>query len=755
MTASETYFSQTLPPNGPDRRQWIRRASIWAVGAALLSVTATFLVLTGLTPIAPTNQVVRIALAINACIVGILLVGVAWEVHTLWRARRAGRAGARLHVRILALFSLMAVLPAALVAVVAVITLNRGLDRWFEERTRAIVDNSLAVADAYVEEHARVLRGDLIAMAHDVDRARQLYVHEPARFDQYLQTQASLRLLPKAFLLNSDGTVVTRAIINPDLDLAMPPAPALERAEEGNPVMIAPGDANQVGGIIKLKAYEDLYLYIARPMDPEVLEYLRLTEDNAEEYTALDESRLGMQVAFAFVYAGVTLVLLVSAIWLGFGFANRLVTPIRRLIDAADEVSHGNLAAEVPINQNDGDLAHLGETFNTMTTQLRSQRSELLQANEQIDQRRRFTEAVLAGVTVGVLGIEPDGTVSLANRSALEILQTGEEDLIGKPLREGVPELAGLMDSGPRLGFRARQGQITLERSGKERIVAVRITVDRADSQRQGWVVTFDDITDLVQAQRTSAWADVARRIAHEIKNPLTPIQLSAERLKRRYGKRIEDDREVFDQCVDTIVRQVGDIGRMVNEFSTFARMPKPVIEERDLKEAVREGVFLQSVGHPGVKVETEFPEGKVIGRFDHRLIVQAVSNLVKNAAESIEQTTDEEREGEAGYIHVSIRSDADSHIVEIVDNGIGLPQEGRQRLLEPYMTTREKGTGLGLAIVGKIAEDHGGRVELLDASAAGLNHRGACVRFILAIHGPDTPDAGDGTASTASSTTG
>lgn len=737
MTSNDIFITQPIGGNGSDRNRWVRILGLWIVGLALLSVTVTFLVLTGLTPIAPTKRVVHVALMINGALITILLFGVAWEIRSLWLARREGRAGSRLHVRILALFSLMAVLPAALVAVVAVITLNRGLDRWFEERTRAIVDNSVAVADAYVEEHARVLRGDLIAMALDIDRARPLYDHEPARFDSYLQTQTSLRLLPKAFLLSADGDVITSAVVNPDLEIAMPPEPALKRAEDGSPVMIAPGDANQVGGILRLKAYDDLYLYIARPMDPRVLAYLRLSQENAEEYKSLDDSRLGMQVAFALVYAGVTLVLLVSALWLGFGFSNRLVAPIRRLIDAADSVSHGNLSTEVPINPHDGDLAHLGETFNTMTTQLRSQREELLSANEQIDQRRRFTEAVLAGVTVGVLGIEPDGTLSLANRSALEILGVREEDLAGQPLRDCVPELAGLMDTGPRLGFRARQGQITLNRDGKERIVAVRITVDRADARRQGWVVTFDDITDLVSAQRTSAWADVARRIAHEIKNPLTPIQLSAERLKRRYGKRIEDDREVFDQCVDTIIRQVGDIGRMVNEFSSFARMPKPVIEERNLTDAVREGVFLQSVGHPGVKVDTHFPEEKVIGRFDHRLIVQAISNLVKNAAESIEQVSEEERSATPGHIDVTIRTENGNHIVEIVDNGIGLPQEGRQRLLEPYMTTREKGTGLGLAIVGKIAEDHGGRVELLDARAVGHDQRGACVRLILAAAGP------------------
>ena len=724
---------ETVPTDPLDRGKAFRYAGLAVVALALLSVATTFLVLTGLTPIDPTPEVTVIALVVNGVLVAILLGGVFHELMKLWSARSAGRAGARLHVRIVALFSLMAVLPASLVAAVATITLSRGLDRWFNDRTTAIVSSSVNVADAYVDEHARVLRGDLIAMANDIDRARALYDLQPARFDAFLQAQTSLRGLPSAYLMRVDGTIATSSIVNPAIELSMPPSNALRDAQPNQPILIAPGDADQVGGVMKLSAYQDLYLYIARPMDPRVVDYLRLAAANAQEYIGLRDSRLNVEVAFGLVYAGVTLVLLVAAIWLGFGFANRLVSPIRHLIAAADSVARGNLRAVVPVDPRAGDIAHLGETFNTMTRELASQQSKLMEANQLIEERRRFTEAVLSGVSAGVIGVGPDGAVSLANRSALELLGAREADIAGRPLEAVLPEIAEVRDAIAAEGSRNRQHQITLKRGQRERTVAVRVTRDPGGDRKAGYVLTLDDITDLVQAQRTSAWADVARRIAHEIKNPLTPIQLSAERIKRRYGKRITDDREVFDQCIDTIIRQVGDIGRMVNEFSAFARMPKPVFERRDVREAIREAVFLQGVGHPDVRTSADLPDEPVVLAFDPRLVTQAISNLVKNAAEAIEQTTMEDRGGAPGTIDVGIRTLPSGEIaIEIVDNGIGLPKEDRQRLLEPYMTTREKGTGLGLAIVRKIAEEHGGRVELLDASAVGRTHRGACVRFVL-----------------------
>lgn len=711
----------------------VRSFGVVIITLALIAVAATFLILTGLTPLEPTREVIAVALFINAVLVGTLIVGVAYEAMKLWRARSARRAGARLHVRIVALFSVMAVLPAALVAVVATLTLSRGLDRWFEERTQAIVANSVAVADAYVGEHAAVLRSDLVAMAADINRAKPVYDYEPSRFDTLLRNQAGLRQLPSAFLLNGAGEVLTSAVVAPDIKLRMPPPDAMREALKGQPVLIAPGEADQVGGIMKLDNYTDTYLYIARLMDPKVNGFLRLTKANAQEYIQLENSRLGVSVAFGLVYAGVTLVLLVSAIYLGFGFANRLVAPIRELIAASDAVAKGDLSVEVPVRFFDGDIAHLGETFNAMTSRLKSQRDDLIAANDQLDRRSRFTEAVLGGVSAGVLGLDAEERVSLANSSALNMLNLKTGEIVGKRLTEVVPELDAVVHGeGGLHRLRYKPEQISLTRHGRDRTITVRATTDRADVARPGFVLTLDDITDLVTAQRTSAWADVARRIAHEIKNPLTPIQLSAERIKRRYGKRVEDDREVFDQCVDTIVRQVDDIGRMVNEFSNFARMPAPAMERGDIREAVREAVFLQGIGHESVLKETDMPDDPVIAHYDHRLVAQALSNLVKNAAEAIEQTTEEDRGG-PGRIFVRVwRSDHDEVLVDVIDNGIGFPQEGRERLLEPYMTTRAKGTGLGLAIVKKIAEEQGGRIELLDASAVSDNERGACIRFVL-----------------------
>jgi two-component system nitrogen regulation sensor histidine kinase NtrY len=370
-------------------------------------------------------------------------------------------------------------------------------------------------------------------------------------------------------------------------------------------------------------------------------------------------------------------------------------------------------------------------TFNNMTSQLRGQRKDLLAASEQIDARRRFTEAVLSGVTAGVIGIDADGRVTIANRTALQILDA-PDGLIGEPIDAVVPQLGRVVGSAMRDGRLEHRDQITIVRGNRERTINIRVTTERATGQARGYVITLDDITDLVTAQRTSAWADIARRIAHEIKNPLTPIQLSAERLKRKFGKVIAEDRDVFDQCTDTIIRQVGDIGRMVDEFSSFARMPKPTIVTGNLSDAIREAVFLISVAQPDITFETSLPREPLIGRFDARLMGQALANVIKNATEAVAAVPPANRE--KGHISVIGRAENNAIVVDVIDNGIGLPRENRQRLLEPYVTTREKGTGLGLAIVTKIIEEHSGRVELLDAPAVATGGHGAMIRITLPV---------------------
>ncbi|MEP3465649.1 MAG: HAMP domain-containing protein, partial [Parasphingorhabdus sp.] len=421
-------------------KKW-RRIGQAIMIVALVSIAVTFLILTGATSIDPTRNVIMNAMATNGVLAAALLAVIAYEIWKLWQARRSGRAAARLHVRVVTLFSIIAAVPAVLMAILAAVTLDRGLDRWFEERTRLIVDNALTVAQAYLQEHARVLRGDLIAMTNDIDRAKAVYDFEPTRFDQFFATQVSLRGTLAAFILNENGDVVTRVVLDPTTEIPLPPSDSFFKAKSGDPILIAPGSSNLVGGIMKLSAYDNFYLYAMRAIDPRVLEYLRLTESGASEYQQMENSRFGVQVAFALVYFGVALVLLLSAIWIGFGFANRLVSPIRTLISAADEVSNGNLAVKVETEKSGGDLANLGATFNKMTGQLLGQRDALLAANEQIDRRRRFNEAVLSGVSTGVIGIDDETSVMLINRSAQELLQLDEIQILNKPLEEVVPEL--------------------------------------------------------------------------------------------------------------------------------------------------------------------------------------------------------------------------------------------------------------------------------------------------------------------------
>ncbi|WP_164470468.1 MULTISPECIES: sensor histidine kinase NtrY-like [unclassified Aureimonas] len=709
----------------PDRRRFMLVPGLIGVAGALVTGAVSFVVLMGLTPINPTETVVTVASIVNGAFVLLLCGLIFLEVLRMARARRQGKAASRLHVRIVVLFAIVAALPALLVAVVAGITLDLGLDRWFEIRTRAIVDSSVSVARAYVNENARNLQGSTSSMAYDLDSQRRLYDLDRTGFEQLVTEQARGRSLLGAQLLRMDGSPIMRADISTDKPLPAPPQDALDQAKAGNLVFIPPGITNLVGAIVKLRTLGDIYLYTVRVVDPEVISALRLMEERTAEYRSLQNNRIGTQIAFALLYLGITLIVLLSAIWTGIGVADRLVRPIRLLISAADEVSEGNLAVSVPVRASDGDVGSLSNTFNNMIRQLGSQRAELVHAKDVIDERRRFTEAVLSGVTVGVMGIEGDGTISMLNPSAERILAIPAEQAVGQTLVDLFPMIAAIHRAAGQSRRAEFQEEIKLKTRDRDRVLAVRVTSsEEATDGGHASVVTIDDITDLVDAQRSSAWADVARRIAHEIKNPLTPIQLSAERIRRRYGKLIEGDREVFDRCIDTIIRQVSDIGRMVDEFSTFARMPKPKMEVRDLREALKEAVFMREMGDHGIAFTADFGDVPLAGDFDIRLLSQAFGNLVKNAVESLETS-----EVEAPRIALTARRDGTDHLVEITDNGRGFPKEDRDRLLEPYMTTREKGTGLGLAIVRKIIEEHGGSIELDDAPG---ETSGALVRVRL-----------------------
>lgn len=715
-----------------EARRLLALPGILAIVGALLAAAVSFAILVGITPIAPDSNTTLVLIGLNAAFILALIVLIVREVHRIAMARRTGKAASRLHVRIVTMFVLVAAIPAIMVAIVASVTLNIGLDRWFEIRTKTIINSSLSIADAYVQENARNLQGTTLSMAYDLDNARTLYGLDRTGFLDLMNKEAVGRGLAHAALVKPDGSFVMSADTQVDFAMPEPPSGAVETATDGKPVLIEPRTRNIMGAIVKLREIEGLYLYTIKLVDPEVIKARQIVRANTDEYRGLEANRRPSQLAFALPYLSLTLIIILSSIWTGIAVADRLVRPIRQLIGAADEVATGNLDVSVPVRPSDGDVASLGDTFNNMLLELKSQRNELLSAKDLIDERRRFSEAVLEGVTAGVIGVDAEGIVTIVNRSAETMLGIPAETAIGQNLSVLLPLVGRAFEIGRMSDKSAYREQVTFSRLGAERTYNIQVTMEEEDNDTaaKSYVVTVDDITDLVQAQRTSAWADVARRIAHEIKNPLTPIQLSAERIKRRYGKVITEDREVFDQCTDTIIRQVGDIGRMVDEFSSFARMPKPEMKELDLREALREASFLVEVSRPDITFERSFGDKPLKGTFDSRLLAQAFGNVIKNASEAMEGV--ERSDGTANAIRIRAERQGDSIRVDVMDNGKGLPREHRQRLLEPYMTTRDKGTGLGLAIVKKIVEDHGGHLELHDAPADFYGGRGAMISMIL-----------------------
>ncbi len=713
-------------------RFWI---SLAVIVAALLSSVVTFLILNGLTPIEPTDGVVLETLGISTAFVFAIIGIVGFQIVKLLKARKRQAAGAGLHVMIAGVFSLVALFPAILLAIFATVSIERNFDALFSNRVKSIVNNSVEVAQSYLAESGQVIRADMMGIARELEENTAAYRDDKEAFDRLFSAVVSMRNLPSAFLIDSEGKLLASAASDGS-DYHVPPPPDIGRAADGRIVPLSWDLSNGVAALKRLKAFDDVFLYVIRPVNPNVYRLLQRTQINILQFAQLEQLRGRIEFAFGLMYVLLALTLLTSAIWTGLVFANRLVMPIRTLIGAAQEVSQGNLNVQLDEGFARDDIGRLGSTFKQMTVDLQTQRAGIMSANAQLDERRRFIEAVLSGVTAGVIGIDSQGCVTLINRSARELLRLKEEKLIGRPLKAAVPEFAEMIDNSRRQS-RAKpvQSQITIVRESGERNFAVRVTREEEDHAGYGIVVTFDDVTELTVAQRTSAWADVARRIAHEIKNPLTPIQLSAERIRRKYGESIKTDREVFDKCIDTIIRHVGDIGRMVDEFSSFARMPQAVFEEQDIREVVREAVILFQMSRPEIEYKIDIPDQPLHALCDRRLLTQAVTNLVKNASEAVDTYHNSNGKG-SGKGRVVIRLSASDHrfVIGVIDNGCGLPKENRHRLVEPYVTTRQKGTGLGLAIVQRITEQHGGVLELEDAPAdEGYTH-GAWIKMSIPI---------------------
>lgn len=693
-----------------------RKLSIALTVAALGFAFATYATITGSSPLGADTQTVLILLQIDLVLFLLLGLVVARNLVGLWIERRRGQVGSRLHMRLVMLFSLIALAPAIIVSVFSAVFFNFGMENWFNDRVRTAIVESRAVAEAYLKEHQQVIRGDVLSMARDLERALPLLVENPRQFSRILAGQGLVRNLSEIYIFDGSGRVLAKWALGFVIDRNPLSPEIIDRARSGEVVLLTSEADDRLRAIIKLDRVVDAFLYVGRFVEPNVLEHIEKTQRAAAEYENIEGRRSSIEITFAMIFILVGMLLLFVAIWVGLVFANRLSRPISDLAGAAERVRAGDLSARVEEGPNSDELGLLSRAFNRMTDQLEGQRHELVQANRQLDERRHFIETVLGGVSAGVIGIDSAGHINLANRSACSLLATDIDQRIGADIGEVVPELADMIADAHSRPHRLVEAQISMQRGGRPRTLFVRLAADVVDRKVVGFVITFDDITELVAAQRKAAWSDVARRIAHEIKNPLTPIQLAAERLRRKYLNEVTSDPETFSNCTDTIIRQVGDIGRMVDEFSAFARMPRPEMEKVNLGRICREALVLQRSAHPEIEFDVTIPDDAAMISGDARQLSQVLTNLLQNAIDAIDGRVAED--GAAlppGNIRLVLTTTEDDAEIEIGDNGKGLPLDKRDRLTEPYMTTRTKGTGLGLAIVKTILEDHGGTLELKD----------------------------------------
>ncbi len=686
-----------------------------------------------------TSPALRLILLADLIYILVIAAMVLARVMRLLADRKSRSAGSRLHLRLSGVFMLIALIPTVLVAVFAVLSINIGLEGWFSQRVRSVVGSSLDAAQAYEAVQRDDLAADVTTLAEFLNRAKGTSVF--LRDDQVRPLlsqgqQLIQRGLKEAYLVDGKGALKTRGERSYLFGFELPSAEQLQLARDGNTVLIPDWSNNEFRALVVLEAFTDRYLYVTRTVDGSILTLLDETQETVQLYNQLESERGRLLFNFGLIYIGFALILILAAVWLGLWFAERLSRPVGRLAGAAERVGGGDLDVQVTEEEGDDEIASLGRLFNQMTRQLKGQREALMDSHRQTERRRRLFDSVLSSVTAGVIGLDSDGDIDFVNRAAERLLDfaDGQSDI---PLAAAVPEFAALFDRLREGSGSAVQDEVRLTRKGKLESLLVRMSIRRNDlGNLEGYVVAFDDVTDLVSAQRMAAWGDVARRIAHEIKNPLTPIQLSAERIKRKFASQVRDH-EDLEQYTDVIIRQTNDLRRIVDEFSKFARMPEPDRRDCDLAALVKGAVLLQENGQPSVRFVKSVPPEVVTMELDATMIGQALINLIKNAGEAIE--THQEKGASSSFvpeIRVTLAVDETEALIRIMDNGTGLPPD-RARLFEPYVTTREKGTGLGLPIVKKIIEEHSGTLELHDAPVfEGNGHAGAMAEIRL----PRTP---------------
>ncbi len=724
-----------------------RRMTNWMT--LFLVLTGPALVLLTLLVLGPLGQNVdsrALLLVLLADFVYILIVAalVGMRVARLVAARRSESAGSKLHLRLSTLFATIALVPTVTVAIFATLSLNVGLEGWFSDRVQRVVGTSLAAAEAYQFEQERDLRTDAGELAAYLETVRRVFplIEEGELRNLLSEAQAQVqRGLRVAFIIDGAGDIRARGERSYRFNFTPPEPEEIVRARE-EMVIIRDWPNNEFRALVGLDGYFDRYLYVAREVDGSILSLLDETRETVSFYQQLERERGQLLFQFGALYLGFALILILAAIWLGLSFAERLARPVGRLAEAAGRVGEGDLDVRVAVARDDDEIALLGRVFNQMTQQLKGQRETLLENNRQIETRRRLFDSVLGSVTAGVIGLDAAGHVEFINRAAERMLELADHPAVDAGLADVAPEFLPLLERlrGTPSAMGRMQEELKLSRAGRLETLLVRVAERRrSDGTLEGYVVAFDDVSELVSAQRMAAWGDVARRIAHEIKNPLTPIQLSSERIERKFGRKLEAaDAESLSQLTSVIVRQTNDLRRIVDEFSKFARMPEPDRRPHDLAAILRDCVLLQESGQPDVRFVADLPAVPVVVEVDETMLAQAFTNLIKNAGEAIQSRIDAGLgEGLVPEIRIGFEVGEVDLRITIADNGIGLPED-RARLFEPYVTTRAEGTGLGLSIVRKIIEEHGGSLRLEDAPVFdGNTHFGAMAVIRLPLLAP------------------
>ncbi len=691
--------------------------------AAIISCAATYAALNATPPFGDNPRTVIWLLNLDLVILAFLVALIARRILKIWSSRRQGLAGSRLHVRLVLLFSVLTATPAILMAIFSAFFFHFGIQTWFSDRVQTAVFNAQAVAEAYLEENKQSIRGDSLLLAQDITRNADVLIDNKQAFMDFLEKQSFMRNFSEVVVFDGTRRVIGTAGFTYTLAfenlIENLPENTINIARDGDVVIMTGANDDRVRAIVKLTNFQDTFIFVGRLIDPDVIEHLENTRTATEDYAALQGQFSGLQITVTMIFVVVALMLLLAGIWFGIVLARQMISPISTLINVADQVRAGDLTARVPENDQIEEFEFLAQSFNRMTSQIEEQRDELVRANRQLDERRRFTETVLSGVSSGIMSVDEDNNITIANVSAHALFDSKKQKLVGRDITALLPDIEGLLEDAHKKAPKIVQKELPFVSSGgTKRTLLVRIAVERIGDVDKGAVITFDDITELQSAQRKAAWADVARRIAHEIKNPLTPIQLSAERLRRKYLSEIKTSPEIFEQCTDTIIKHVDDIGRMVSEFSSFARMPEPVIKPENIKKHVLDTLILQQQAHPSILFSydgLEEADSMPPIDCDARQLRQALTNLTLNAIDSIEARTDNDKTIK-GHIHIALGQVDDGHscLIAISDNGLGFPkEEDIEQLAEPYITHKEKGTGLGLAIVRKIMEDHEGKLVL------------------------------------------